>query len=350
MANTRSPASNGASGASGETTAAGNTAADQLAQTPAPVQLASVEIGRVESLNGSVFAIHPDGVRAPLAPGATVYQRDEIETSSEGGVALVFLDGTKFSLGGDARMVLDEMIYNPGAKSGSSVMSVLKGSFVFITGEVATVAPDAMKVKTPGGTLGIRGTTVGCSVGGAEDSCVLLPSPDGSGGHSFTYIPAAGGEAVVIDEEYLAVIVGNTGIRKARFTASELKGLLGSGVLGFTSLSFLTLGASEPAAGQGEGAVGNNGHFSDRFGLFGSFGRGGGGGQSGTALGPVESSELPISTGETGSNHLFIPSITVGFRDGSNGGLTNVTVSEGGIATFTVTLSEPSSAPVTVSF
>ncbi len=199
------------------------TAAVRLAQ--ALVQIASVEIGRVDSLTGKVFAIRQDVPRQQLAKSSTVFQRDEIETSPDGSVGLIFIDGTKFSLGGDAKMVLDEMIYNPGAKSGSSVMSVLKGSFVFITGEVASLSPDAMKVKTPTGTLGIRGTTVGCAIAASETSCVLLPSGDGKD-HQLLFSNAV--DSVTLREPYQMVISSgsSTALRVSKVTPDDVRRML----------------------------------------------------------------------------------------------------------------------------
>ena len=195
----------------------------RLAQ--APVQIASVEIGRVDSLTGKVFAIRQDIPRQQLAKSSTVFQRDEIETSTDGSVGLIFLDGTKFSLGPDAKMVLDEMIYDPGAKSGSSVMSVLKGSFVFITGEVASISPDAMKVKTPTGTLGIRGTTVGCAIAASETSCVLLPSSDGKD-HQLLFSNTV--DSITLSEPYQMVTSSGSSaaLRVSKVTPDDVRRML----------------------------------------------------------------------------------------------------------------------------
>ncbi len=234
----------------------------QLAQAGgAPAQAGNVEIGRVESLSGKVFASRGGG-QVELAQGAPVFQRDEIETSSDGAVGLVFLDGTKFSLGGDAKMVLDEMIYNPAAKSGSGVFSVLKGTFVFITGEVAAVAPDAMKVRTPGGTLGIRGTTVGCNVGGTESSCVLLPSEDGSEGHVVAFVSSTN-EVIILDETFEAVSSGGGRVSTSKLTGAEVRALLGDSLSSNFTIYLLDKLTSTQAGPQEGTGLANNGHFFD---------------------------------------------------------------------------------------
>ena len=53
-------------------------------------------------------------------------------------------------------MAVDDFVYDPHGHSNSSLMSLTKGTFTFIAGEVAHT--DKMEVKTPVGTMGIRGT------------------------------------------------------------------------------------------------------------------------------------------------------------------------------------------------
>lgn len=48
-------------------------------------------------------------------------------------------NGTTFPLGGDASMVLNQLIDNPQTETGSSLFSVAKGTFVFVTGKGANL-------------------------------------------------------------------------------------------------------------------------------------------------------------------------------------------------------------------
>ena len=139
------------------------------------------EIGRVERLDGSTTVTHADGSTEALVVGSLVYQDDIVATGAGSKVFMVFSDGTTFTLGANAEMVLDELVYKPAEGLGSLVVSVLKGTFVFATGKIAATKPDAMRVGTPSGTLGIRGTKVGCVIdaGTTATTCVLLADDDG---------------------------------------------------------------------------------------------------------------------------------------------------------------------------
>ena len=70
-------------------------------------------IARVVTVEGTVTATRADGTQVVLATDTPVFQGDVVETGSGAAIGLVFNDDTTFSLGDNARMVLDELIYNP---------------------------------------------------------------------------------------------------------------------------------------------------------------------------------------------------------------------------------------------
>ena len=133
-------------------------------------------IGQVEELTGEAFAVRADGTRVQLAKGDPVYQGDIIETGADGSaVRMIFADKTMFALGADARLALDELTFNPESLSGSAQFSVLKGVFIFSSGQIAKSDNTDMTVSTPVATIGIRGTEVAGRV-------------DDQGGSQFTVI------------------------------------------------------------------------------------------------------------------------------------------------------------------
>ena len=143
-----------------------------------------LSIGEVTSINGTVKATRVDGNIFDLSIGDPVFQGDTIETTGDGSVGLVFIDKTTFSLSEGGKMVLDELVYDPSTGSGSMTVDMLEGAFSFISGEVAKTGPDAMQLKTPVVTMGIRGTTVAgkAAVEGNDNSFTLLQDADGGVG------------------------------------------------------------------------------------------------------------------------------------------------------------------------
>jgi hypothetical protein len=127
-------------------------------------QSETTPIGKVVKLTGSVKIEHTgavvvqastDGARVKL--GDPVYKGDVVQTGADGAVGVTFTDGTAFNLTSNARMVLNEFVYDPNGKSNSTFFSLTKGTFTFVAGKVAKTGD--MKIDTPVATMGIRGTT-----------------------------------------------------------------------------------------------------------------------------------------------------------------------------------------------
>jgi hypothetical protein len=132
----------------------------------APTQLDASPIGKVLVVEGAVRIEHPAAIvvtadlpangsqRAKV--GDLVYRGDIIQTGPDGKLGVGFTDGSSFNVSANARMELNEFVCDPHGHSNASLMSLTKGTFTFIAGEVAHTGN--MNVKTPVGTMGIRGT------------------------------------------------------------------------------------------------------------------------------------------------------------------------------------------------
>ncbi len=137
-----------------------------------------LQIGRVELLEGRATALR-GGTVQNLAAGDPIFRGDVVATQTGGKLGLRLVDGTVFSLTGGARMVMNELIYDPGGSDNLFSASLVEGTFVFITGQVAKTG--TMRVQTPVATMGIRGTTpfvrIDANTGVTEFR--ILPDPDG---------------------------------------------------------------------------------------------------------------------------------------------------------------------------
>lgn len=103
---------------------AGPLAPGQSAQAGAQ-QAGQPVIGRVDALSGSCTVVR-NGVSVALNIGDTVRKGDVVQTAGGSAVAIVFADGSTFSLNANARMVLDEFVYNAGGAGNSALISWCK--------------------------------------------------------------------------------------------------------------------------------------------------------------------------------------------------------------------------------
>jgi hypothetical protein len=134
---------------------------------PSAGELETAAIGKVATATGLVTIEHanavvvqanlPAGSGGPAKIGDPVFRGDVVQTGADGKLGITFTDGTAFNLSSNARMVLNEFVYDPNGTANSTLFSLTKGTFTFIAGKVAKTGD--MKIDTPVATMGIRGTT-----------------------------------------------------------------------------------------------------------------------------------------------------------------------------------------------
>ena len=121
------------------------------------VQPAWAEIGRVKRSLGSA-AVERGKARLPAAPGFQLQKGDTLITGKDGRMALTFIDNTRFALGPNSRVSVNEFLFDRKTQRGQFVTQVNRGSLAVVSGQIAKSGRDAMKVRTPTSLLGVRGT------------------------------------------------------------------------------------------------------------------------------------------------------------------------------------------------
>jgi hypothetical protein len=114
-------------------------------------------IGRIKDVEGSSF-ITQNGRRAAARVGDAVYLNDVLETGLDGSMGVTFKDESRLSLGADTSITVDEFVYVPENNEASFLTKMTRGTLLFVSGLIAKSSPEAAKVETPEGTIGIRGT------------------------------------------------------------------------------------------------------------------------------------------------------------------------------------------------
>ncbi|PZQ48681.1 MAG: hypothetical protein DI551_00945 [Micavibrio aeruginosavorus] len=132
-------------------------------------------VGAVEEVKGTATVTHADGTTETLSNGSPIYQGDIIQTDVNGAVNIVFIDETSMAVSENARLAIDEYTYDPSTESGTTNFSVLRGVFVFTSGLIGRDDPDDVKIDTPVGSIGIRGTIIAGEInpGGVSNISVL---------------------------------------------------------------------------------------------------------------------------------------------------------------------------------
>jgi hypothetical protein len=120
-------------------------------------------IGSIRNLEGTVEIIRQGSTVYPVA-GTRLFGGDTVKTGHDGSVGIILQDDTIFSLGPDSTLDMKEFRFDPHKKDFSLVCRMLRGTFIFISGVIAKLSPESIKIETPDGTVAIRGTRLAVQI------------------------------------------------------------------------------------------------------------------------------------------------------------------------------------------
>jgi hypothetical protein len=115
--------------------------------------------GRIKVVSGPVFIVRAAGTLQATA-GQALFEADTLRTGADGRVGITLNDDTRISLGPGSEARLDQFVYAPADKRGSLVLKVVRGLIAYVSGRIAKLSPDAVKLETPNAIVGVRGTTL----------------------------------------------------------------------------------------------------------------------------------------------------------------------------------------------
>jgi hypothetical protein len=119
--------------------------------------------GRVKIASGSAFIVR-GGNMVQAEAGQVVYQADTLRTGTDGRIGITLKDDTRVSLGPSSEVRLDRYAYTPATGQVGFVMNVVRGVIAYVSGHIAKLAPDSIRLETPAAIVGVRGTTLALRV------------------------------------------------------------------------------------------------------------------------------------------------------------------------------------------
>lgn len=135
-----------------------------LVLAAAPVLAAeTAPAGNVKVLSGTAYIIRGSQV-IPAQLGQPVYESDRVRTGADGRLGITLKDDTRFSLGPSSEVHLSRFAYAPAEGQLALALKVVRGVAAYVSGRIAKLSPDAVRLETPGAIAGVRGTTLAFSV------------------------------------------------------------------------------------------------------------------------------------------------------------------------------------------
>jgi len=158
--------------------------------------MASDKIARVLNVKG-VATLTREGKSIGLVKDNWLYKNDRILTKKKSSLEIKLVDNSFVNIGELSDLYMVDLVYDPIKKDGYIDLKLVTGAFRMISGNIARLGPDLMKLDLPTATVGIRGTSIvgKASKLGVENFVILVPDPNG-------YI----GELVVQNTEGIVVL------------------------------------------------------------------------------------------------------------------------------------------------
>jgi hypothetical protein len=128
-----------------------------LGSSPAFGQPAPV--GRVKIAKGTAFVVRGDQA-LPAKVGDPLYEADALRTGPDGQLGVTLKDETRISLGPASEVRVDRFVYAPAESQCAVALRLVRGVAAYVSGRIAKLAPDSIRLETPAAIVGIRGTSL----------------------------------------------------------------------------------------------------------------------------------------------------------------------------------------------
>jgi hypothetical protein len=132
------------------------TATPLLAQQPSAA-------GRIKVASGSAFIVR-QSVMIPAQAGQLVFEADGLQTGADGRIGVTLKDDTRVSLGPSSELRLERFAYAPAEGGLGLVIKFVNGVAAYVSGRIAKLAPDSIRLETPAAIVGVRGTSLAIRV------------------------------------------------------------------------------------------------------------------------------------------------------------------------------------------
>lgn len=181
--------------------------------------MANQDVGVAAAVNKQALGTPPGLPTRTIILGNNIIYKERIETGGSGLVQVLLVDGSTFTVGANSNLVIDEFVYDPAAGTGKLVASFGKGVARFVGGKLSK-NQDGVNVKTPVGTIGIRGGIANIDVKGNSAAFSLIY------GKELTFTGRGGARQRVYEAGYtIAVGEGGSGGEVRRTTRNDLGGI-----------------------------------------------------------------------------------------------------------------------------
>ena len=119
-------------------------------------------VGSVKTAEGAVVRRGAKTIAA--TPGLHLLLSDTLQTSANGRLGAILQDGTRIALGPNTELKIGQFLFEPAQAKFGLFLGLLRGVLCYVSGKIAKFAPETVRVETPVGVVGLRGTHFAVSI------------------------------------------------------------------------------------------------------------------------------------------------------------------------------------------
>lgn len=123
----------------------------------ANLEAQSAGAGRIKTVVGTCSIVR-GGQTSAAVVGTVVHEADLVRTGSDGQIAIMLKDESRVSMGPNSELALRTFTYDPSAGQLGLVLRLARGALAYVSGRIAKLMPDAVRLETPTSVIGVRGT------------------------------------------------------------------------------------------------------------------------------------------------------------------------------------------------
>jgi hypothetical protein len=116
-------------------------------------------VGFVKSVEGQASVVR-SGESTDAKAGMEIKMGDVLKTGADGSVGLIFSDDTIVSMGPRTELAVEAYLFEPLEGKLAFIARILRGTVSYLSGQIAKLSPESVKLVTPAATIGVRGTHV----------------------------------------------------------------------------------------------------------------------------------------------------------------------------------------------
>jgi hypothetical protein len=115
--------------------------------------------GRIKVISGSAYIVRANNL-IPAETGQVVFEADALRTGADGRIGVTLSDDTRVSLGPNSEVKLARFVYATADGGLALVLKIVRGVTAYVSGRIAKLSPDAVRLETPAAIVGVRGTSL----------------------------------------------------------------------------------------------------------------------------------------------------------------------------------------------